>query len=91
MKKVYMKPRIAIERYQLSQMISGCSASVVFATVSGCANNISMDAASEFERLYSLGMFNDSAQCQYEPSSDLVMNSDKLCYFTSTSNQVFGS
>lgn len=91
MKKVYIKPKLLVERFELSQMISRCGVAMVFATVSGCANNLALDADSEFNRLFELGVFNDSSHCQYEPSDDLSLNTDKICYVTSTSNQVFGS
>lgn len=90
MKKVYSKPRIAVEDFIVQDSIAaGCSAKINFTTTSECSDTV-VDGADENLQgqilgWANLGYFPDTDVCskKYSGSDD---ESDEVCYFTAANN-----
>ena len=85
MKKKYMAPAIAIERYELTQSIAGCSTKIGFLN-SACVEK-DPDATPEMKDLAGFGFFTDS-KCDL--SAVGMDSNDGICYHTNA-NAAFSS
>lgn len=87
MKKLYIKPQVAIENFILSENIASCAEKISFTTSAGCGNN-----ANWVEELNkSFGYFGDSTGLNCSSSLDSGFSWNGSCYHTSTGSSVFSS
>ena len=86
MKKKYMAPAIAIERYELTQSIAACATKIGFLD-SDCVKN-DPDATNPMKDLAGAGCFTEAGNCEtYATGMDVF---DKICYHTNA-NAAFSS
>ena len=85
MKKKYIAPAIAIERYELTQSIAGCSTKIGLSN-SECVKN-DPDATSQMKDLAWTGFFTEN-KC--DVSAIGMDGSDSICYHTNA-NTAFNS
>lgn len=79
MKKVYEKPMMAVEYYQLTQAIAACSTKISFLN-SECVKN-DPDATDLMKSLAWDNWFTDAANCPSGFPSDMD-GFDSICYHT---------
>ena len=87
MKKLYVKPQVAIEDFILSENIASCTEKINLTTSQGCGNNANW--AEEVNK--SFGYFGDGTGLSCNSGLTEGFSWNGSCYHTSTGIKVFSS
>lgn len=90
MKKIYQRPEILIEHFQISEQIAaavGSCEAVVTLIQNGCTstNNVFLAEA------LNLGVFSEGCTLDYRAGSSVVGNLEKICYQGPPENSIYRS